>query len=380
MRTGGGSSRLLPLTASAMPIDVRTVLVILMMTAGAFSPTANSAEADCTSAHSFELLCGQSRPEDLARIPGTRWLIVSGFSEGAGLKLVDTSNATMKPAYTRARQEIGAPDARFPHCPSAPDPRLFNTQGVSLRAAAVADEYRLYVVNHGGRESIEVFDVLMHEGVPRLIWRGCVLLPAGLAANSVAAYTDGTLVITVLVHPGDTYADFVLGRNTGGVYEWSPGSPGFRLLPGTQLPGNNGIETAPDDSGFLVVAFGRHAVLRYSRRDTLRPPVEAVAPGFMPDNIHWDGGRLITAGMMYDEPACGGTRKIIDGKADDMRCPRGTVVAELDPESMTFRLVAYMTPDRRFNGASAAVIVGDQVWIGSYQSECLARSSLPGLQ
>jgi hypothetical protein len=364
----------------AMPIHARIALVVVTMAAGAVCPGAKSAEPDCASADRLELLCGQSRPEDLARIPGTDWLVVSGFSAGAGLKLVDTSNATMRPAYTRTREEIGAPDAKFPKCPSAPDPRLFNTQGISLRAGAAADEYRLYVVNHGGRESIEVFDVLMRDGVPRLTWRGCVLLPAGLAANSVAAYSDGTLLATVLVHPGDTYADFVEGRNTGGVYEWSPASAEFRLLPGTRLPGNNGIETARDDSGFFVVAFGRHAVLRYSRWDTMKAPVQVIAPGFMPDNIHWDGGRLIAAGMMYDEPACGGTRKVIDGKADDMRCPRGTVVAELDPATMSFRLLAYTTPDRRFNGASAAVIVGDQLWIGSYQSECLARISLPGGQ
>jgi hypothetical protein len=182
----------------------------------------------------------------------------------------------------------------------------------------------------------------------------------------------------VLVHPGDTYADFVEGRNTGGVYEWVPGSEGFQLIPGTQLPGNNGIETAQDDSGFFVVAFGRHSVLRYSRRDRTAPPVEAVAPGFMPDNIHRHGDRLITAGMMYDEPACGGTRKIIDGKADDMRCHRGTFVAELDPQTMTFRVVAYMTPDARFNGASAAVLVDEELWIASYQKDCIAVRSLPG--
>ncbi|HSD68968.1 MAG TPA: hypothetical protein VLB07_05410, partial [Woeseiaceae bacterium] len=192
-----------------------------------------------------------------------------------------------------------------------------------------------------------------------------------------ASYADGTLLITVLVHPGNTFADFVEGRNTGGVYQWRPGSSGFELIPGTELPGNNGIETAADDSGFFVVAFGRHAVLRYSRHDPGAPPLESVAPGFMPDNIHWDGGRLLTAGMVYDEPACGGTRKVIDGKADEMKCHRGTVVAELDPESMDFRVISRSPPDPTFNGASAAVIVGAQLWVGSYQSDCLAYRTLP---
>jgi hypothetical protein len=80
--------------------------------------------------------------------------------------------------------------------------------------------------------------------------------------------------------------------------------------------------------------------------------------------------------MVYDEPACGGTRKIIDGVADGMRCHRGTVVAELDPATMHFRTIAYSSPDPAFNGASAALIVDKELWIASYQSDCLAYRSL----
>ncbi|MBS1200640.1 MAG: hypothetical protein H6R27_1318 [Proteobacteria bacterium] len=354
-------------------------LAALVIAAGAMPrEPAWSAPAACPPASGFGLLCGQTRPEDLARIPGTRWVIASGFSAGAGLKLVDTAGRSLRPAYRGTSAEVGRPADAFPHCQTAPDPELFNAQGLSLRAAGEG-RYRLYVVNHGGRESVEVFDVDARPDVPTLAWRGCVLLPAALAANSVASYSDGTLLVTVLVHPGDTFADFVEGRNTGGVYQWRPGTAGFERVPGTELPGNNGIETAADDSGFFVVAFGRHAILRYSRHDPAAPPVQSVAPGFMPDNVHWDGGKLITAGMMYDEPACGGTRKVIDGRADDMRCHRGTVVAELDPQLMTFRIVAYAPPDPTFNGASAAVLVGGELWLGSYQSDCLAYRSLPWL-
>ena len=125
------------------------------------------------------------------------------------------------------------------------------------------------------------------------------------------------------------------------------GRAAFRLLPGTRLPGNNGIETSRDDREFYVVAFGWHAVVVYARDDTSQPLRKAIAPGFMPDNLHWDGSRLILAGMQYDEPACGGTRKIIDGKADDMRCHRGYTVAALDPQTLEFTIVAYARAERR---------------------------------
>ena len=97
----------------------------------------------------------------------------------------------------------------------------------------------------------------------------------------------------------------------------------------------------------------------------------------MPDNLHWDNGRLLLAGMQYDEPACGGIRKIIDGKADDMRCHRGYTVAQLDPRSMEFSIVAYAEPDPDFNGVSAATIVGTELWLASYQSDRIAWRSAP---
>jgi hypothetical protein len=326
--------------------------------------------ADCSTSSGFHQVCGQTRPEDLARIPGTRWLIASGFSDGAGLKLIDTKSKSMLPAFAGTSIETKPEPDRFPDCDTPPDLKVLNMQGLHLRAVN-GPRSLLYAVNHGGRESVEIFAVDASPDSPDIVWQGCVLLPSGLAANSVTTYSDGTILITVLVHPGDTYADFVEGRNTGAVYEWQPGRSGFEMVPGTELPGNNGIESAADDSGFFVVAFGRHAILRYSRNDPSLKPVEAVAPGFMPDNIHWDQGKLITAGMVYDEPACGGTRKVVDGVADTMKCHRGTVVAELDPKNMTFRVVAYSSPDPAFNGASAAVIVDEKLWIASYQSECV---------
>jgi len=97
----------------------------------------------------------------------------------------------------------------------------------------------------------------------------------------------------------------------------------------------------------------------------------------MPDNIHWDDGKLLLAGMQFDEPACGGIRKIINGKADDMRCHRGYTVAQLDPLSMHFTVVAYGEPDPDFNGVSAATIVAGDLWLASYQADRIAWRKSP---
>ncbi|MBL8264734.1 hypothetical protein, partial [Steroidobacter sp.] len=310
-------------------------------------------------------------PEDVARIPGTRWLVFSGFSSGAGLKLVDSSARTMRFWYSGDRTQIGHDAKAFPLCSSPPSAAVFNAQGISLRTQSPG-LHRLHVANHGGREAIEIFSIDARADEPKLTWIGCVLMPDGIAANSVATYSDGTILASVLTHPGTSITDFVLGRTTGGVYEWRPGTEAFKLLKGTELPGNNGIETSPDDQEFYVVAFGWRAVVVFSRKDSSKPLRRALAPGFMPDNIHWHEGRLLLAGMQFDEPTCGGLRKIVDGKADGMLCHRGYGVAQLDPASMQFKLIAYGGPDASFNGVSAALLVDDDLWLASYQSDRVA--------
>jgi hypothetical protein len=338
---------------------------------------ARRSSTECAPAGGHVFLCGAERPEDVVRVPRTRWLVFSGFSDGAGLKLVDSQARTMRRWYTGDARQIDHDRNLYGGCPAAPDARLFNAQGLSLRSASSTQHF-LYVANHGGRESIETFRIDAEREPPQLTWIGCVLMPEGAPANSVATYSDGVILASVLTHAGTSITDFVRGAHTGAVYEWRPGEEGFRLLPGTELPGNNGIETAPDDSGFYVIAFGWRAVVAYARADSSRPLWRLTAPGFMPDNIHWDDGRLILAGMQHDEPACGGVRKIIDGKADDMRCHRGYVVAQLHPDTSAFSIIAYAEPNPAFNGVSAARIVGNEVWLAAYQGERIAVRTLPG--
>ena len=52
---------------------------------------------------------------------------------------------------------------------------------------------------------------------------------------------------------------------------------------------------------------------------------------FGPDNVRWTAdNRLITAGMLDNEPACGGAPKTEAG----IRCPRGYVVVTIDPKTI----------------------------------------------
>lgn len=118
----------------------------------------------CEARGNLRFLCGAQRPEDVVRIPGTRWLVYSGFSDGAGLKLVDTAARSMR----QLNYEVsGAHETgEWRDCRTPPDGATFNAQGLTLRYLGESQS-RMYVVNHGGRESIEVFTINARSAEPR---------------------------------------------------------------------------------------------------------------------------------------------------------------------------------------------------------------------
>lgn len=329
----------------------------------------------CQAGTKLDYICGVERPEDVIAIPGTHLIVTSGFAPGAGLKLVDTDTHRASSWFTGASDQIDPDRVTYPQCPGPVDPKLFNARGLALRRVGEG-HYSLHVVNHGGRESVEIFDILLGGATPSLVWRGCRVMPAGQVGNAVATFADGTVLVTVLTRPGTTIADFVLGKPTGAVWQWRPGDNRFTEIKGTRLPGNNGLEVDPDERHFYVVAFGWHAVVMFDRGRS-RPVRTIVMPEFMPDNVHWTSGRLVAAGMRLDEPACGGLRRVMNGEADKMLCHRGYVVAAIDPAHGTVSTLAYGEPEAAFNGVSAAAITGDTLWLGSYQADRLAFRLLP---
>lgn len=332
------------------------------------------AAASCAPDGGLNFICGLRNPEDLVLIPGTRWLLASGMEAGSGLNAIDTQAKTARSLFARGLPSVR--DQRYAACPAPLDPQVANLHGLSLRprlTASADGRYTLYATNHGGRESIEVFTLSMQNDAPSVAWIGCVLMPEGLAANSVAAFTDGTIVATVLTMPGKTFEDLFAQRPTGAVFMWSPGSNGFRQLPGTELAGNNGIETSLDDREFFVAASGGKQIVAYARADPSKPLRTAQLSEFAPDNVRLiDGNRLITAGMVDDEPECGGAPKTPEG----IRCNRGYIVDVIDPQTMTVTELARGPRTPAFTGHAVAIPVGNELWLSSFNADRVAYRSM----
>jgi hypothetical protein len=325
----------------------------------------------CAPSMGLNFICGLNQPEDLLQIGSRKWVIASGMGERGGLSLIGTEAKTARRFFTGASK----PDTRlYPDCPKVPD--NFNTHGLALRPAQIAGTYTLYSVTHQPFESIQVFAVDARGAEPSVRWTGCVKLPADFRTNSVTATRDGTILANVQMHGNAT--DFISGNITGGVWEWKPADKKLHLLPGTELAGNNGIEISPDETEIYIAVSGTQTVAIYSRADTSKPARTIRTPWYNLDNIHWSGNRLIAAGMMFDEPACGGTRKQIQDAHGNMNCHRGWVASQLDPQAMSWKILAYGEPNPSFGGIATALVIGKTLWISSFQMDRVAYRPLPG--
>jgi hypothetical protein len=334
--------------------------------------TGHAAEApSCAPSQGLSFICGLSEPEDLVQIGDTKWIIASGMDNPGALSLIDADAKTARRFFTGQSK----PDAKtYPDC-AAPDPAKFNSHGLALIPAGKNGLYTLYTVTHAPFESIQVFAVDARWSEPAIAWKGCVKLPPGFT-NGVTAKRDGTILVDVQMRGTLTQADFLRGAKTGGVYEWTPARKTLRLLPGTELPGNNGIEISPDEKQIYVAVSGTQSVAIFDLADTAKGPREVKTPWWNVDNVHWSNGRLLAAGQVDDEPACGGTRLEVINARGNRACHRGWVVGELDPVTLTFRTIAYGEPNPAFSGAATALIRNDVLWLSSFQMDRVAWKAL----
>ena len=89
--------------------------------------------------------------------------------------------------------------------------------------------------NHGGRDTIEAFDLDQMSTHPHLTWVGCIPEPAHTYGDAVSELSDGGVVATSTFDPADhdIAAKVLSGKPVGSVNEWHKGS-GWASLVGTE--------------------------------------------------------------------------------------------------------------------------------------------------
>ena len=344
----------------------------------AVAQATRTADDDCESVGEFGFVCGPQNAEDLVRIPDTKWIIASGMAPGAAIYLIDSQQKSWVELYPGASPQVEHDKQTYGACPGSPDPDTLVTHGLNLRPG-VNGHSTLYVVGHGGREAIEVFDVNIDGATPVLTWTGCVMTPDGMQANSVASFSDGSLVATIPLHTGIPISAALAGEITGAVYEWSPGDSGFAAIPGTELPYANGIEVSADEREIYVASSGLLTVIAYSNSNPARKLRSTDELAFIPDNLHADDdGNLITAGLNVIDPDCGDVVRSHEFSLEEYAaCPRPFTVLAIDPKSMQGKIPVSGPAIEQFSNITMALPVGHEIWIGTFAGDRIAYHSLP---
>jgi hypothetical protein len=290
-------------------------------------------------------VCGQEGPEDLVML-GPGWVAASAISGAGGFALVRTVDRRSHSAYPSDSAVHAHDTATYPDCPGPPDTGEFLTHGLYVEPGR-GPVYKLFVVGHGARESIEVFTVDTAPSMPVVTWLGCVIAPDPIGLNSVRGLPDGGFVTTNFLPRNSTAeqtAAMLEGSQNGELWEWHTQS-GWSKVPGSEAAGANGLELSPDGQTIYVAAWGSQSFYRLSRG--INPPRrEDIELGFRVDNIHWArDGSLYSAGQDGEE----------------------WIVVSIDPETLETRRLLSVPDTPAFGAGTVVAEVGDDFWVGSFR-------------
>jgi hypothetical protein len=313
-------------------------------------------------------VCGMKSPEDIAALADRRHLLLSNFGgmkNGTGsLSLFDTQSEKLTPLFPPATGKIEGGTAQWGEtsCPK-PSRQKFSPHGTHLHQLANG-RWRYLVVNHGGRESIEIFELNLAGKESDLTWQGCILAAEETFINDVVGLANGDLIFSRMFH-SDGDLEMVkssLGFDTGDLWRWSK-STGLRILPGTDAAQPNGLEISADDRFVFANMYMEGEVWKINADTGEKIAVGQVANG---DNSAWGtDGRLWVA--THSAPV---THMLGCFANQDKPCGAAFEIVAMDPQSMAAEVV-FSHSGPPMGAVTIAVPQGDRVYMGSFVGDRL---------
>jgi hypothetical protein len=306
----------------------------------------------CVDAPGIQFVCGQQGPEDLVVVPGGAWVVSSAMSGSGGINVVRASDRTTTKVYPAASAKNRLDAKIYNACPGPPDVSKFTTHGLSL-VPGRNNVHRLFVVGHGAREAIEVFELDARPSTPVLTWIGCAVAADPIGLNSVRGLSDGGFITSNFLPrggPQSAMQRMLAGEKNGELWEWHAAS-GWQKVAGSEAAGANGLEMSEDGKTLFVAAWGSQSFFRLSRGGAATPKRDEVPLGFRVDNIRWArDGSILAAGQNMGE----------------------TVVVKVNPRTLAVTEILKRPAGNGFGNGTVAVEVGGSYWVGTFAGDRIA--------
>jgi hypothetical protein len=315
-------------------------------------------------------ICGLERPEDLTLAPNGRDIIFGQFSENGSLAVLDTVNGSVHKLYPGSDSRVAKTDFWGDTTCKTPS-ETFQPHGIDLRQRSDG-RWQLLAVNHGGRESVEFFELLFTaQDRPQLVWRGCAVAPQQGSFNDVAALSDGGFLVT---HMADIDSQMwqlflsLFGADTGFVYRWDQ-AKGYYPVDGTEGKMPNGIIVNPDNTTFFVNHYFDNELRKY---DLATGEMLGAVSLEKPDNLGWNPrGELYVASQHASLFAL---LKSLDAKTSNPSLLPFSIY-KIDPDTLQKELV--VERDGKPMGAgTVAVEVDGYLYIGSYVGDRMIKVAI----
>lgn len=337
---------------------------VLLLSACSSSPPPIT---DCEPRGDIHPVCGMQTPEDIAAVPDGRHLLLAHFGhmgESSGsISLFDTATESLRPLYPPAGAQSTSQDTADwgePECTGAPN-ATFSPHGTHLHRLKDG-RWRYLVVNHGDREAVELFELLLQDEGARLVWRGCVRAAGDAMVNDVVGLDNGDLVYSRMFATGDALSlvKAMLGFSTGELWHWSPDS-GLNPLPETAAAYPNGLEISDDNRYVFANMYMEQEVWKVRLADG---SVVERYPIANADNSSWgpDGRLWIATHTM-------GLSDMIGCFTDQSApCPGAFDIIALETDSGVIETV-FSHAGPPMGAATVAVAQGGSVYMGSFAGD-----------
>jgi hypothetical protein len=355
------------------PAVVATLAATAFLALGA-APVAAAEPACGAGDGTVGAICGVTDVEDLIALTGTRWIVGSALPGPdvpvPALYLFDSKSRAVTPVKA-ADIAVKQDKKAYPQCSAAPNFAGFASHGLDYRARRGGGG-DLYVVNHGGREAVEVFDVDTKADVPKLTWIGCVPAPDHFWPDAVAALPDGGMVVTSLWDPQDAgrVDKLAASKPVGSLGEWHA-DKGWKMIGPADMSGPNGVIASPNGRMVYVALWTGRKVLRIDRKTG---KTKDVAVDYLADNLRWDvpgrsfflGGQAVTVGEAL---TCFASK--------DKNCNVPTSLDRIDAKSLTRQTIVAKGTLGGMGAGTGAIRVGDELWVTTFRADRIARIAAP---
>lgn len=225
----------------------------------------------------------------------------------------------------------------------------------------------LAAVQHGGRESIELFEVLGAGTGWTVEWRGCVIAPEGAWLNEVIVLRDGSLMTSHMMQRV-AEAELFAAREPGWVWHWTP-TDGFERVAGATARLANGIELSPDEKTLYLNSSMGDGLQRI---DLASGEVTGRAALGSLDNSTWapDGKLLVALLLAADEESFA-----VCTDSPGRPCPIPFQIVAVDPETMETS-VRFDSTASPMGAGTVGLQVGNELFIGSFSGDRILRVGL----